>query len=133
MCGHCMLNTLKQVCVLRPALLSVLHPILHLVLHPVLLPEPALTSMLGCLTRQNSRCSESPPRSHLPSIFSTCLLCRRQDDTLDDIEQAVSRIGQLGRSIGEELDGQVRRDCAGRGIVRVRGDCAGWGIVRRKL
>ena len=40
---------------------------------------------------------------------------------MDDIEQAVSRIGQLGRSIGEELDGQVR----GR-------DCAGWGIVRRK-
>lgn len=36
------------------------------------------------------------------------LVMRQQDESLDDIEQAVSRIGRMGRAIGEELDGQSR-------------------------
>lgn len=36
------------------------------------------------------------------------LIIRQQDEHLDDIEQAVGRIGNMGRSIGEELDGQHR-------------------------
>mmetsp|Transcript_5044 Transcript_5044/g.13694 ORF Transcript_5044/g.13694 Transcript_5044/m.13694 type:complete len:226 (+) Transcript_5044:233-910(+) len=34
------------------------------------------------------------------------LLMRRQDESLDDIELHVNRIGRMGRAIGEELEGQ---------------------------
>lgn len=34
---------------------------------------------------------------------------------LDDIEQAVSRIGRMGRQIGEELEGHVGGWCWERG------------------
>jgi hypothetical protein len=43
----------------------------------------------------------------IPLPVPRLVFLRKQDETLDDIEQAVSRIGQLGRAIGEELDGQV--------------------------
>ncbi|GAX83411.1 hypothetical protein CEUSTIGMA_g10836.t1 [Chlamydomonas eustigma] len=41
-------------------------------------------------------------------VEAQSLIMRRQDEALDDIEQAVGRIGQLGRAIGEELDDQQR-------------------------
>lgn len=36
------------------------------------------------------------------------LMMRQQDSNLEDIEQAVARIGNIGKTIGNELDSQVR-------------------------
>ena len=47
--------------------------------------------------------------------------CRRQDDSLDDIEQHVNRIGRMGRAIGEELEGQVRTGNNRSIVMNVRG------------
>lgn len=49
---------------------------------------------------------------HLYSFSSLALTTsRRQDESLDEIEQHVNRISRMGRAIGEEMNAQVRSAC----------------------
>ncbi|MEW5319549.1 MAG: hypothetical protein WDW38_010694 [Sanguina aurantia] len=57
------------------------------------------------------RPSPFPTPSSRPSpLFPCCAVacCRQQDEDLTDIEEAVVRIGRVGRQIGEELEDQGR-------------------------
>lgn len=57
------------------------------------------------------------PGAHAEHLFRPP--CRRQDQDLDDIEQAVIRIGRQGREIGNELEeqvGRLRRVAAGAAV-----------------
>ena len=46
------------------------------------------------------------PACHVPSSLRLSHPCRRQDEDLDELSESVARLGNVGLTIGEELDAQ---------------------------
>ena len=71
-------------------------------------PPPPRSSGFYDESLSEERVRESNNRFVGSEMERQALITRQQDHQLDEIEMAVGRIGQMGRTIGEELESQQR-------------------------